>query len=178
MTRLLGGILESLHIIAVALLFGAAAILTWLTSPALMPDTALISVARAERLFRDLSTLVGPAGRVLAVVALVAAVLAPYVRNDARKAAAWMRIVLAAGALFVLVQAWGPDGTTGWSGARGVAAADVESHATIAEKVKLKADERLIPWSALALLTGLNLVVGAFMQFSGDASGKGRGKAA
>mgnify|MGYP001314569403 CR=1 FL=1 len=166
MKRLLGGLLESAHVLALALLFGAAALLTRLTTPALLPDGLGLSDARTTRLFEDIARLIGSPGRAVAAVALVAAILAPYVRDDARKALAWARVVLAAGALAVLIAGWGPEGVEHWESVKGVSGADVERHATKAEQLKLRADAHLTPWSALCLLTGTSLALAAFQVFS------------
>ena len=175
MTRFLGGILEGIHVLAVALLFGAAALLMSLAAPAWLPEAFVADASGAGRVFKDLAPLVGSPGRVLAVIALVAAVLAPYVRNDPKKAAAWVRIVLAGAALIVLLSGWGPEGTSGWGGKRGVSNADVETHATATEKLKIKAARTVTPWTALALITGLSLSVGAFQLNGGGGGGAKKG---
>jgi len=175
MKPLLGGLLESLHLIAIALLFGAAALLTRLTSPSLLPRDLGVSQETAANVFEDLSKIVGEPGRAVAVVALIAAILAPYVRNDRRKFAAWGRIVFCAGALGVLMYGWGDSGVAAWGGHEGVLDADVERHATVAEALKVRADETVTPWNALLFMTGANLVLAAFQVFSADAPVKKKG---
>ena len=166
MKRLLGGILESIHLIAIAVLFGAAALLTRLTSPGAFGDLG-ISHESAARLFDDLSRIVGEPGRAIAVGGLIAAILAPYVRNDPKMFAAWGRVVFCAGALGVLIYGWSDAGVAAWGGHEGVLDADVERHATVGEALKVRADEHLTPWNALLLMTGANLVFAAFQLFSG-----------
>jgi hypothetical protein len=172
MKRLLGGLLESIHMIGIALLFGAAALLTRLTSPGVFAKDLGISQETAARLFDDLSKIVGEPGRAVAVVALIAAILAPYVRNDTRKFAGWGRVVFCAGALGVLIYGWSDTGVAAWGGHEGVLDADVERHATVAEALKVRADEAVTPWNALLFMTGANLVFAAFQLFSGDAPAK------
>jgi len=169
MKRLLGGVLESIHMIGIALLFGAAALLTRLTSPSLRSEDLGVSQETAARLFDDLSRMVGEPGRAVAVAALIAAVLAPYVRNDAAKFAAWGRIAFCAGALGVLIYGWSDSGVAAWGGGHGILDADVERHATVAEALRVRADETVTPWNALLLLTGANVVFGAFQVFNGPA---------
>ena len=177
MQRLLGGLLESVHMIAIALLFGAAALLTRLTSPSLMSEDLGVSRETAARLFDGLSTIVGQPGRALAVIALIAAVLAPYVRGDRRMFVAWGRVVFCAGALGVLIYGWGSEGAA-WGGQMGVLDADVERHATVAEALKVRADETVTPWNALLFMTGANLVFAAFGVFSAGGSEKAAKKKA
>jgi len=173
MKRLLGGLLESAHVLAIALLFGAAALLTRLTAPGLFADGLGVSQETAARLFQGLATMVGDPGRALAVIAIIAAVLAPYVRSDERMGIAWARIACAVAALAVLLSGWGDDGVRTWSETAAVFDADVERHATAAQAIGVKADETITPWNALFVFTGLNLVLGAFQMFNTEKSAKG-----
>jgi len=171
MKRLLGGLLESAHVLAIALLFGAAALLTRLTAPHLFADTLGVSQETAARIFEDLARMVGTPGRALAVVAIIAAILAPYVRNDQRMGIAWARIACAAAALVVLLAGWGDDGVRTWSETASAFDADVERHATAAQALGARADETLTPWNALLGFTALNLVLGAFQMFTPEKGG-------
>ncbi len=167
MKRLLGGLLESIHLIAIAVLFGAAALLTRITGPDLLSLDVGVSEETAGALFDGLSKVVGEPGRLIAIAGLIAAILAPYVRNDPRKFAAWGRIVFCAGALVVLLYGWSDSGVAAWGGHIGVADADVERDATMVEALKIRADQSLTPWNALLFMTGANLVFAAFQLFSG-----------
>jgi hypothetical protein len=171
MKRLLGGLLESAHVLAMALLFGAAALLTRLTAPGLFADGLGVSQETAARIFGDLATMVGNPGRALAVVAIIAAVLAPYVRNDDRMGLPWARVVCAVAALAILLTGWGDDGVRTWSETAAVFDADVERHATAAEAIGARADETLTPWNALLIFSGLNLVLAAFQMFGAPGGG-------
>ncbi len=166
MKRLLACLFEGVHILAIALLFGAAALLTRLTSPSLMPDSLGISIEQATRLFADLVDIVGKPGRVVALAALIGGLLAPYVRNDGKLGLAWMRIILSAGVLGLLVYGWGDGGLLGIEGAGvgEVITGDVESGD--AADAMVRADRTLTPWNALMMLSGLNLVLAAFQIFS------------
>jgi len=172
MKRLLGGLLESTHVLAIALLFGAAALLTRLTSPGLFADSLGVSQETAARIFQDLAAMVGNPGRALAVIAIIAAILAPYVRNDDRMGVAWARVACAVAALAVLISGWGDEGVRTWGETAALFDADVERHATAAHAMAVKADETVTPWNALLAFSGLNLVLAAFQVFSAPESPK------
>ena len=173
MKRLLGGVLESIHLIGIALLFGAAALLTRLTSPGLLSTDLGVSQETAARLFEDVARVVGEPGPAIAVAALIAAVLAPYVRSDSKMFLAWGRIVFCAGALAVVLYGWSDSGVAAWGGEQGVLDADVERHATVAEALKVRADKTVTPWNALLFLTAANLVLASFQVFT---AGGGKAK--
>ena len=157
MNRVLGGAFEVVHLVGIAAVFGAAVIVTWLTSGHWLPDGLTVESATrtAGRFAPHLLTPV----RVLAVAALVAAVLAPYLRSDGVKVEAWLRIATCATAVFMLWIAWSRGESWSETASAAAVAADVESRATAAQSLLGRG---LTPWRALAAVTGLNLVFASF----------------
>jgi len=154
MKRLLGGFFETFHLVGSALLFAAAAALTFLTTPKLLALAGL-SAESGGRIFDNLGSLVESRGAVVAGVALLAAVLAPYVRSDDKKGLAWARILCAGGSVVCVVWLW--RATQG-----SIVNGDVEMAANTADALLRRADTEITPWNALGACAGLNLILAAF----------------
>ncbi len=175
MKRLLGGLLECVQVLGMALLCGVAALLARLAAIVAAKGGSGLSRERAGRLLDDIVGLVSSPARGIAVAALVAAVLAPYVRDDARKLAAWLRAGLVAAALAILIHGWSVDGRGGAGG--GVFQGDAERHADLADALHVRRLGGVTPWTALLGVTGANLALAAFLVFSGGKAAKPKGKA-
>ncbi len=157
MNRFLGGLFEGLHVLSIAALFGVGAMLTWLTCPDLLPEQ--LSIEGAARLAGRVIEVMGTPARVLAVTALICAVLAPYIRNDAVKKGAWARTGLCAIALLVILYAF-RDGGVNWGDTASMA--DVEAQNSARAALKMRSDKGPTPWNSMMVLAGANLLVLAF----------------
>jgi hypothetical protein len=154
MKRLLGGLFETVHLLGAAVLFAAAALLTALSTPALLRALDL-STQGGARVFERIGHVVTDYGTWLGGAALLCGLLAPYVRSDGNKVLAWTRILLsgvAVGCVVSMIRLHaGP----------GVFEADVETASDVAREVA-KGERSVTPWNALAVCTGLNLFLAAF----------------
>ena len=159
MNRFLGGLFESIHVLAIALLFAAATWMTLATSPS-FADTVGLTGETAARLFDPVAAVVAKCGALLAVAALAAAILAPYLRADANKFLAWGRVALV-GVTLILVL-WGWDVPEPGK----VLDADVEMNPTLGSALAARANDAVTPWSALLLATAANLGLASFQIFS------------
>jgi len=154
MKRLLGGIFESTHLIGSSMLFATALLLTALTIPAAL-DLGGLSIESGARVFDKLMVLMKSYGTWLAGLVLLTGLLAPYIRSDDGKVIAWMRILTAGGAVACVV--WLISSSTGT-----VLPGDVEYSANAASSLTARGDQDLTAWNALAICTGLNLLLAAF----------------
>ncbi len=164
MNRILGGLFETVHLVGIATVFGAAMLITWLTSPSLLPESFGVESA-LHTAGRIAPHFVSPA-RLIVIAALVAAILAPYLRADGPKTAAWLRVATVGLALFLLFVAWS-DGKE-WAetaSAASLAGSDVEAQASAADALAKRSDKHVTPWNTLAAASGLNLVICAFQMY-------------
>lgn len=173
MNRLLGGLFETLHVLATAILFAAAACLTVVTRPALLKVGAATSRETAARVFDAVSGTIGSKGVWVASLALAAGLLAPYLRGDGKKAVAWMRVLLAGGGLFTVLWMWNASPLE-----KSVRDADVEMNPRPADHLVKKGSKGVTPWHVLLGLSAASLALGAFQIRGGDGGGGGPKKKA
>lgn len=156
----LGSLPEVVHLLGAAWLFGTAAALAALSAPRLLEHTEGISVEAAAQWLESGADSVFRYGPWIAAAAFVAAVAAPFVRGDDKRAMPIMRAICMAGCLGVVL----------FAEQRGhdvLVAADVES-GSAAELLRVRSDEMLTPWNALLIFGGLNVLMAA-MQIGGGA---------
>jgi hypothetical protein len=161
--RLLGWPFEGLHVLGMAIFFAVAAILTLLSAPGWLTKISRVSPDTASHQFREVGSIIGRHGWIVAAAALVGAIVAPYARGDGKKVLAWARVACAAAALVLVVLIWN--------------ASDPGSR-MLDDVARWHSDRALTPFNGLLLATGLNLLLAAFVVGSAGGAKKAKPAAA